>query len=529
MLPLQFFGQNIHFALNLFFSLIAFATFWLYFDSWLEKKRFKEVFKWLGFLLVSISFLIHATTIEQTVLGKSLFGNFSEILGDFVQILGYISILISLFAEPLQQIPHTEGIKTSKGYLALFSLSNIKFLLPVGSLAIALLYYRRATKGLERHLLPIAFAFFFLSLSDSLSLASLLRNNPNINIANATAAFGPIWIIEQFFLLFAAVILGRWVWSYLLKRLQSQMFMILTTSVLIIFLIVSVSFTFLLVGNIQKDTLSSLKTSAKVLNYALDSKKSEVGLVAEVFSSNKDIVTAAKNKDHAKLLELVSSSLENKKLSSLIITNAGSQVLFRAEQPDSWGDSLSSDPVVKKTLLGEQTTNFVVSPPGVLAPIINIQASRPLFNGSEVVGTVIASLAISNSFLDNIKSSSGLDVAIFAGNTRSATTIVAPNGKDRFVGVKEENSQVKDQVLSKGNTFSGSLPVLNRPFLAVYEPLKNINNDIVGMTFTGEPQVLILQDSGKSIELTFLIAAVLLLISVVPSYLISKYIAKQLH
>ncbi len=529
MLPLQFFGQNIHFALNLFFSLIAFATFWLYFDSWLEKKRFKEVFKWFGFLLVSVSFLIHATTIEQTVLGKSLFGDFSDILADSVQILGYFSILISLFAEPLQQIPHTEGIKSSKGYLALLSLSNIKFLLPFGSLAIALLYYRRATKGLERHLLPIALAFFFLSLSDSLSLASLLRGNANINIANATAPFGPIWIVEQLFLFVAAVILGKWVWGYLVKRLQSQMFMILTTSVLVIFLIVSVSFTFLLVSNIQKDTLTNLETSAKVLNYALDSKKSEVGLVAEVFSSNKDIVAAVKNKDHAKLLELVSSSLENKKISSLIITNSNSQVLFRAEQPDSWGDSLSRDPVVKKTLLGEQTTNFVVSSPGVIAPTINIQASRPLLSGSSVVGLVIASLAVSNSFLDNIKSSSGLDVAVFAGNIRSATTIVAPNRIDRFVGVKEENPQVKDQVLSQGNTFSGSLQVLNRPFLAVYQPLKNVNNEVVGMTFTGEPQVRILQDSGKSIELTFLIAAVLLLISIVPSYLISKYIAKQLH
>lgn len=528
MLPIQFFGQNIHFALNLFVSLVAFATFWLYFDSWLEKKRFKEVFKWLGFLLVAVSFLIHATTIEQTVLGKSLFGDFSELTSNILRVIGYLAIIIAQLTEPLQKAPEAPGIKSSKAYLAFLPLINLFFILPFGSLLIAFLYYRRSTVGLERHLRSIAIAFFFLSVADSLSAAALLRNSTNLNISTATAAFGPVWIVEHIFLLVATLILGRWVWSYLLRRFQSQLFMIFTTSVLVIFLIISVSFTFLLVDNIQKETLASLETSAKVLNYSLDSKKSEIGLVAEVFSENKEIVAATAKGDHDKLLELVSSSLKNKKVSSIVITDESSEVLLRAEDPEKWGDSLSSDTVVKKTLLGKATSNLITKD-GVLAPIVSIQASQPLLSGSKVVGAVIVNLAISNNFLDNIKSSTGLDSAIFAGNTRSATTIVAPNGKDRFVGVKEENPDVKNQVLSKGTSFKGSLQVLNRPFLAVYQPLKNINNEVVGMSFTGEPQVLILKDSGKSIELTFLIAAVLLLLSIGPSYLISRYISKQLH
>ncbi len=528
MLPIAFFGQNINFALNLFFSLILFATFWLYFDSWLEKKRVKEVFKWFGFLLLSLSFLIHATTIETTVLGNSLFGDYSEVFSNIIRLIGYFLIIIALLTEPLQAIPKTEGLKSSKAFLGFLALKNIVFILPLGSLSIAILYYRRATTGLERHLLPIAFAFFFLSLADSLAVATLLRTSSNLNVANAAAAFGPIWLVEHIFLLISCLILGKWVWSYLVKRLQSQLFMILTASVLVIFLIISISFTFLLVGNIQKASLDNLEVSAKVLSYSLESKKSEVSAVAEIFAQNKEITTAAQAKDHDKLLAIVSDSLENKKVSSILITDGSSQVLLRAEDPSKWGDSVSSDSVVKKTLLGESVTNLVTQD-GVLAKGVYIQAAKPLLIDSKVVGAVVVSLEISSSFLDNIKSSTGLDAAIFAGNTRSATTIVAPNGKDRFVGVKEESAEVKSKVLTDGKTFTGSLPVLNRPFLVVYQPLKNVNNEVIGMAFTGEPQVLILRDSGRSIELTFLIAAVLLLFSIVPAYLISKYIANQLH
>ena len=54
MLPLQFFGQNIHFAINLFAALVFFAVFWLYFDAWTNKHDVKVLAKWLGFLLVAI-------------------------------------------------------------------------------------------------------------------------------------------------------------------------------------------------------------------------------------------------------------------------------------------------------------------------------------------------------------------------------------------------------------------------------------------------------------------------------------------
>lgn len=532
MLPIAFFGQNLHFTLNLLFSLVLFASFWLYFDSWLLKKGFRACLKWLGFLVLSLAFLLASTNIETSILGSSIFGVFSENLVGAVKLLGYFLLIVSLLSEPLQPKPPLEGIVLDKGKKSFsFLLTGwlpAQLFLPFGALVISLLYLRRATIGLERHLKSIALAFFLLSISEAFGLARLLRSSPNIDVSNLSAAFGPLWILEQVFLFLATLVLGKWVWSYLVKRIQSQLFMIFTSSVLIIFLIVSVSFTFLLINNIQKDSLSSLVTAAKVLNLNLDSKRAELAANAQVFSQNPEVVKAVKEKDHKALNAILEDSLAERKISTLALIAQSGMVLARAEDPQNWGDSLDSDPAVEKGLAGSSVSN-IVSKNDVLSKALFLEAAEPIKDGSKVVGTVLVSLKIDNSFLDGVKGSTGLDGSVYVGDERAATTLVGADGKERVVGVKQTDQEVKDTVLKKAQSFQGRLTILNRPFLAVYAPIKNINNEVIGMAFTGEPQVLILRDSGKSIQLIFLLSAILLVVSILPAYLIANYISKQVR
>lgn len=113
MLPTQFFGQNLHFAISLFAALVFFAVFWLYFDAWVSKnpKPGKDVYKWLGFLLVSLSFVIHATVIEESDLGRSIFGDTSEVFSTLLRLAGYLGIIIGHIVDPLQKKPVTKGIE----------------------------------------------------------------------------------------------------------------------------------------------------------------------------------------------------------------------------------------------------------------------------------------------------------------------------------------------------------------------------------------------------------------------------------
>ena len=553
MLPLQFFGQNLHFAISLFTSLVFFAVFWLYFDAWTNKKDRKELFKWIGLVLISVSFLIHATFIESSVLGESIFGKTSDTITVIIRFLGFLSLIIGLILDLLQQEPEVKGLNESKENTETPAKSEVStnapktikvknvpavavsgkayglvFALPVAAAFIAILYLRRATKGLERHLKPVAIAFFLLSAYELVALASLLRDTDNPNLANLVKPFGAVWAVEHTLLLASALMLGLWIWKYLTKRFLTQLFMVFVSAAIAIFLLTTVSFTYLLMRNVQNAALDNLQTASGVLNYAIDAKKAETAANAESIAKNPAIVAAISTKNHKELVNLTDDFLSERAQSSLIITSDTSQVLLRAEDPDRWGDSISSDTLVRRAQLGEDASS-IASTQGVLAPIVHIKSSVPVRdNDDKIIGTVTVGLQADNAFVDGIKNSTELDSAIYGGELRSATTFVAADGQTRQIGVKEQNQTVKDLVLEKGQSFKGSLGILNRPFLAVYSPLRDVDNAVVGMLFIGQPQVDVLKDAGRSIQLTFIVATILLTISIVPAYLIARSISRQI-
>lgn len=571
MLPLQFFGQNVHFAISLFAALVFFAVFWLYFDAYSTTKNKKEIWKWAGFLLVSLSFTVHATVIEQSVLGRSIFGDSSATIAGILQALGFIGIIIGQLVDPLQDEPEVAGLETEltanssvsappsaaadmppptksqpsssvptiaeekppqaplPAIVTAKSAYGLVLALPAGALIIALLYLRRATKGLEHHLMPVAVAFFVLFGFELLSLADLASDSTNPTIENLVRPFGWLWMLSHALLFLAALLLGRWVWKYLIKRFQSQLFMLFTTMTLAVFLVTTVSFTFLLMRNIQKSALDNLETAASVLNYALDSKKAETRANAQVVAQNPEVAAAIAAKDHKSLVGLTDTFLETKKQSSLVITNQSGQVLLRAEDPDRWGDSLSSDTLIRRALVGTEGST-IDAKEGVLAPVMLIKTAVPVRDSAgNIAGAAVTGLAIDNTFVDGIKNSTGLDSAIYADNVRAATTFLAPDGKSRWVGTKEEAGAVKNTVLTGGKVYKGSLSVLNRQFLAVYMPLRDGDNAIVGMLFIGQPQSVVLQNAGRSIELTFVVAAILLLLAIIPAYFFSRQLSSQLE
>jgi len=222
---LQFFAQNAHFAICLFAALVSMGICWLYLDAWTSRHDAKELFKWVGFGLLGISFLLQATRIEQTVLGQSVFGNWTISAAYITQALAFISIIIGQLIDPLQAVPKNPGLqqdepqekssiklpesiekllkpedKKSHAVMPLLTLGG-KIAIPLGGLSIAALYWRRATTGLERHYKPVARAFLFFAISDAIGLASVLRDTTNPLIYGWVAAFGWIWWLQQLTLL----------------------------------------------------------------------------------------------------------------------------------------------------------------------------------------------------------------------------------------------------------------------------------------------------------------------------------------
>ena len=525
MLQFQFVLQNAHFALSLLAAFVFFAMFWLYLDAWLAKKGFKEGCKWFGALLLSFSFVVHAIALEQTAFVKPILPHeINLLLVSVLRVFGYLSLMLGIVMDRLEPRPSLNGLLIFPKGLSFASAGMLFY--PILSSMVGFLYLRRATVGLENHIKPVAAAFFILSLSELTSLAQLFRATDNILILQLVAPFEKLWLLEHAFLLGAIAILGRWVFGYLLKRIQTQLVMILSTSTLLIFLITTVSFTFLLLRDFERTTLSHLETDVSVLSYAIESKKESSLSDAEVVVQNNTVKSAIVDNDRKTLREIASSTLLAKKQSILTIVSDRGEVLMRGEDPEKIGDSLTDDPLVKNALLGKVVTS-VVTRDRALAPELSVRSAAPIRSENKIIGVAIVGSVVDNAFLDGIKAATKLESSVYAGNIRSATTIISPDGKSRWVGIKEETEAVKRKVLDEAKIYTGGVNILNTPYFAAYAPLLNVDNNPVGMLFVGKEQTSVLQAASRSIELTFIVAVTLIVFSMIPAFLIAKYITYQ--
>ncbi|HEY4694436.1 MAG TPA: cache domain-containing protein [Candidatus Nanoarchaeia archaeon] len=522
----DFILENSHFTASLLVALVFFAVFWLHLDAWLVRKELKESLKFVGFLLLSISFLAHATRIESALLSTS-FGSegLPALIDNFSRLGGYVLIIAGQIIDPLQEKPKTKGLSFS-AFLP-FKIASFTVVFFVLAISVGLLYLRRATTGLERHLKPVAISFFVLSASELISLASLFRDTNSVDFFNLVKPHGPAWIAEHILLVVATVFLGKWVFSYLLKRLQTQLFMIFNMVILAVFLLTTVSFTFLLIRNLQNESLKQLETNARALNLSIEGRKEEALSDAQVVAQNSQVTRAVKEKDLSFLANFSESFLLTKKQSFLMVVDSAGVVLARGEDKERVGDSLSDDTLVKRALLGVAASS-IVSRDSVLAPQIFVRASTPVKEGDSIVGAVVTGTILDNAFMDGLKQATGLEASLFSGKELSATTLVSGVDKVRPLGIKEENKSVVQTVLGKGAPYKGALSVLNVPYFVGYLPLKDVDNSVVGMVFVGREQSAVLKTAGRSIELTFLVTAGLLVASVVPAFLVSRRLASQL-
>lgn len=529
----QFFLENVRFALNLLFALSLFAVGWLYFDAWRERKETKEQFRFIGFFLLALSFLLAATQVDSTAIELKLFQQgmrvFIERLVVLSRIIGYLLIIYGLKIDPFQ--PRPEVKKLDKKAPLTFG-STGAFVSQLALIALAPLaalvgyqYWRRSTVGYERHLKPVAFFFFLLALAEFFSLAVLFRGTTNVDLFNLVAPFGPLWFARYLTLGLSLFVLRGWVFGYLLKRFATQLFMILTASIVVIFLVITFSFTFLLLRNIQVDSLARLEKSAKVLGFAIEAKKGQVLSDAQLLAQNPNLRASLGNRQ--RLTSQLEDFLVNKEASFLLIANRQGEVLARGEDPESFGDSISGDPLFVAALAGEETTSFSTRAVA-FGQEISVAAAVPVKSGDNILGVVIAGALIDNAFVDGLKVATGLEASIYADKTLSATTILAADGKSRPLGIQEQDAQINSRVLEKGEVYAGTSKVLGVNYLGGYLPLKDITDKPVGMVFVGEPEINVLRSAAASIELTFIAAVFLLVLSVAPAYFISKYLTSQI-
>jgi hypothetical protein len=519
----QFILENVHFALHLFFALVVFAVAWLYFDATRTRPSLSNRLLTLGYLILSLTFALTSTHLETTILQPLplLVSLYSA--ADYTLLAGYALVILGLLVDPLVRRPK---VLSTAGLFFLGSASMI-FLQPILAVIVGWLYLRRATIGLENHLKPVALAFFLIALSNLAGTTQALRNSSSISLYQLAAPFGSFWTAAHGLLLIAALVLARWVFGYLLKQFQTQLFMITNCLIVAIFLITSLSFSALLLENIRAATLRQTTADAAVLAYAIDSTKAEVASDTTVIAQDPAVTAAIDPLDKPALFTAVQNTLLAKKYSSLVIVDKSGRVIARGEEKEKTGDSLSDSPLVKRALAGETLTT-ITTRDGISAPEVSIVSGVPVNKNGVVIGAVISGTVLGDAFVDGVKKASGLDVTIYGGSQISATTFTAADGLSRPYGIKETEEAVTNAVLKNNQPYDGSSNILGKTYLASYLPMADADNIPVGMLFVGEPEASSLSTAGRSIEATFAVTALLLVFAIFPSYFIARSLTRQI-
>lgn len=508
--------ENLGFALSVTGALVFFATGWLYLDSWKIARQTKnDLVRSIGFFLLAAVEITEASTLAIPAL---------TLLVQIAKVAALFLIAKSLATDPILSTPP----KATAVLLPLTLIANSAAVLSTALLfLVAFHYFKKSTAGNAKQVKPAALAFFFLALAELVSVLFLWQGTPSPFWSRALALYGPVWIIATVIKLTGLIVLAKWTWGYFRFRVGAQLFILAVSASFAFFIITTLTFTFLLLRNLENNLLSHLNTDVKVVQYAIERVQAEALASATAVSENTEVKNAFLRKNANDLYKLTSNLMLSYHTSFLTVIDNSGKVVMRGEDKDATGDTLAFDPTVKSALAGERLAT-VVSKEGAISPRIEMVASVPLYFNSKVQGAISTGFLIDSAFVDGVKSITGLDATVFGKNKRAATTFTVPDGKTRYVGSLETNPKVLKTVLEKGEIFVGSGNVLNKPYYLAYAPLTTYPDKIIGMIFVGRQQTELFETAQRSIRLTFMGSIILMLLSLVPAYYIARYIEENI-
>ena len=212
-------------------------------------------------------------------------------------------------------------------------------------------------------------------------------------------------------------------------------------------------------------------------------------------------------------------------LDILSLTDARGRVVFRTRNPETFGDDLSQDQIIKRALRGEtvQATqivsrdyllkegrdlaqrayfSFIPTPMAAERPEdheengMMLKAAAPIIDEKgRLVGVLYGGVLLSRNYeiVDRVKGIvfkgekyKGKDIGtatVFQGDLRIATNVMDDRG-NRAVGTRVSR-EVNQAVLRDGLAWVDRAFVVTDWYITAYEPIKNVEEEIIGMLYTG--------------------------------------------
>jgi two-component system NtrC family sensor kinase len=212
-------------------------------------------------------------------------------------------------------------------------------------------------------------------------------------------------------------------------------------------------------------------------------------------------------------------------LDILNLTDSRGNVIVRASQPDTTGDDQSGDSLVSRAIQGDTaaasqiitldellregdalaeqaflriipTRKAAPSTQGVATEGLMLKAAAPLYDENRaIIGSLYGGVLLNrdSTIVDRIKELvfkgekyNGTEIGtatIFQHDLRISTNVQGDHG-ERAIGTRV-SQEVSQAVLKEGRTWIDRAFVVNDWYLAAYEPIRNIDQEVIGILYVG--------------------------------------------
>jgi len=124
--------------------------------------------------------------------------------------------------------------------------------------------------------------------------------------------------------------------------------------------------------------------------------------------------------------------------------------------------------------------------------------------------------------VDKVQELVGGTATVFNGDTRVATNVMKPDGSGRAVGTKLARNAAFAAVFDKGVPYRGEADILGTAFYTAYDPIKDASGKTIGVLYVGVKKAEFFADVDRTVNTAILLAAALLVVMGVISYIVLR-------
>ncbi len=317
----------------------------------------------------------------------------------------------------------------------------------------------------------------------------------------------------------------------------------------------------LVTNQIISEAQERVKEHLNTARYVYASKIRDIDRTIHWTSIRHVLKNGLKEKNFSSVRNELEGLMAEEGLDFMTLVDRNGVVIFRVQNPSASGDSLLYDPFIQSALkkieisgtqvlsgdelskegngLGQKATlNLIPVPKEIPAGKVEetsgmvLKSAYPIFDfNGQILGALTGGVLLNRNYdvVDRIKNIVFKDAkyegkeigtaTIFLGDLRISTNVMDKEG-NRAIGTRV-SKEVYEQVLGKGLPWIQRAFVVDDWYITAYEPIRDVQNKIVGMLYVGMLESKYASLKERLILFFFLFSMSGMLIALTISFLLS--------